>query len=45
MRRILNWLKYPVKCAWCGAVIGECEVENSHGICQKCKKKILDEFS
>jgi DNA-directed RNA polymerase subunit RPC12/RpoP len=34
---------YPVICAWCGKKIGECVVEHSHGICPRCKDKMLAE--
>jgi len=27
---------YPITCAWCGCVIGECEIEQSHGMCPRC---------
>jgi len=34
---------YPVLCAWCRKVIGECIVEHSHGICSTCKDAMLAE--
>ena len=27
---------YKITCAWCGAIIRESEVADSHGICDKC---------
>lgn len=43
MRRLLA--KYPVIYSWCNAIIGECEIANSHGICQKCADKMLAEVA
>jgi len=35
---------YKVKCAWCGKIIRtDYRVEGSHGICEKCKKKLFKE--
>lgn len=34
---------FPVHCAWCGKVIGECVVEHSDGICKRCAAKALAE--
>lgn len=34
---------YPVLCAWCKKIIRYSEVENSHGICEKCKQEMLKE--
>jgi hypothetical protein len=34
---------YPVYCAWCKGLIGESEVEHSHGICVSCKAIVLQE--
>jgi len=34
---------FPVHCAWCGKVIGECAVEHSDGICPGCKETLLAE--
>lgn len=33
--------KYDVLCAWCGLIIGQCEVSNSHGICPVCRAAFL----
>ena len=33
-----------IKCAWCGATIRtDSPVESSHGICEECKKRLLEE--
>lgn len=40
----MRWLwKYPVLCAWCKVVIGECEIQHSHGICAKCARQLLED--
>lgn len=41
LKRLLA--KYPVLCAWCDMVIGECEIQSSHGICKTCSDKMLSE--
>lgn len=35
---------HKVRCAWCGVTIRtDSPVKNSHGICEECKKRILEE--
>ena len=40
---------YPILCAWClkkgvYTEVGESEVEGSHGICEPCDEKWLQEY-
>ncbi len=46
MKSLFRWLcgKFPIVCSWCGAAIGESEVENSHGICQRCLSEQLEKI-
>lgn len=38
-------MKYEIKCAWCGATLRtDAEVEHSHGICEECSKRLIDEY-
>ena len=35
---------YEIKCKWCGVILRtDGKVENSHGICEECKKQLLEE--
>lgn len=35
---------YKVKCAWCGETLRtNSHVADSHGICDECKKRLLEE--
>ncbi len=41
-------MEYPVYCAWClvegkKTIVTYKEVEESHGICKKCKEEIIKE--
>jgi len=38
-------MTYKVICAWCGVTLRTgAEVKNSHGICEACKKRIMEEY-
>jgi hypothetical protein len=36
--------RYPIKCAWCGCTVGRTSVKGSHGQCQPCQDKWLDDW-
>lgn len=33
--------RHPVKCAWCGKMIGWSRAEHSHGICGGCAERLV----
>lgn len=35
-------LAYEVRCAWCDVTCGESEAPDSHGICELCKRDVLE---
>lgn len=32
---------FALKCAWCGQVVGESSVKDSHGMCEACYRREL----
>lgn len=32
---------FALKCAWCGQVVGESNVKDSHGMCEACYRREL----
>ncbi len=32
-------------CAWCKKKMGKCDIDGSHGICEECMEKWLEELN